>query len=338
MIGRDGWLFYAPGVASVGGPGFLDPALMASRVKAALDAGDAPVFPDPRPAILAFARFLAVRGIKLVFFPVPDKASLQPVELHGRTADGGREPGRNPDLEPLEAELRAAGVLVYDPSPDRLRPGEPPFFLRQDTHWTPAWMRAVADGLARFIAAAGIREAPAVGVWSTVPRTVARVGDVTDMLGLPDGQTLFMPETVTIDEVHGPSEQVFVPDERADVLLLGDSFTNVFSLEQMGWGAGAGFGAQLARALGRGVDVMAQNDAGAHATRQLLHNALAGGEDRLHGKTVVVWEVASRELAVGSWAPVDWARGAPAPAATAVTAPAPAPPPSPSAKAREPSP
>jgi alginate O-acetyltransferase complex protein AlgJ len=95
------------------------------------------------------------------------------------------------------------------------------------------------------------------------------------------------------------------------VLLLGDSFTNVFSLEPMGWGEGAGLGPQLARALGRDVDVLAQNDSGAFATRQLLWNALAGGEDRLAGKQVVVWEFASRELAVGNWKPLDWARARP---------------------------
>ena len=69
--------------------------------------------------------------------------------------------------------------------------------------------------------------------------------------------------------------------------MLGDSFTNVFSLEPMGWGTSAGLAPQLARALGRDVDVIARNDAGAHATRRMLLDALAGGEDRLAGKTVV---------------------------------------------------
>ena len=53
--------------------------------------------------------------------------------------------------------------------------------------------------------------------------------------------------------------------------------------------------------------MLARNDAGAYATRQLLFNALAGGEDPLAGKTVVVWELASRELAVGDFKPLDWA-------------------------------
>jgi alginate O-acetyltransferase complex protein AlgJ len=328
VVGRDGWLFYAPGVASVGGPGFLDGGIAAIRRKVALDAGDPPIFPDPRPAILDFGHFLAARGIRLIVFPVPDKASLQPVELHGRARDLGHElgvaPARNPDGFRLADELRAAGILVFDPSPERLTAGAPPYFLRQDTHWTPAWMEAVADDLARVVRVAGpMRRAPAAAGpgpapapatrrWHTVEKTIARDGDVTDMLGLPDGQTLFAPQTITIHEVRDQTDTLFEPDPRADVLLLGDSFTNVFGLEQMGWGAGAGLGAHLARALGRDVDVLAQNDAGAHATRQLLFNALAAGQatgdDRLAGKTVVIWEFASRELAVGDWRPIDWPR------------------------------
>ncbi len=76
MVGKDGWLFYQPGVAAVGGPGFLDAALLESKAKTARDAGGAALYPDPRPAILAFGRYLADRGIKLVLFPVPDKAGL----------------------------------------------------------------------------------------------------------------------------------------------------------------------------------------------------------------------------------------------------------------------
>ena len=68
------------------------------------------------------------------------------------------------------------------------------------------------------------------------------------MLGLPEGQTLFAPETETVHQVQdatgAPFEPSDVPNAHAHVLLLGDSFTNVFSLEQMGWGASAGLGPQ----------------------------------------------------------------------------------------------
>jgi len=165
---------------------------------------------------------------------------------------------------------------------------------------------------------------------------VSRVGDVTDMLGLPEGQTLFAPDTITVHQVRDAKGAAFEPAAESEVLLLGDSFTNVFSLDQMGWGEAAGFGAHLARALHRDVDVIAQNDSGAFATRQLLANALgdakdegpgaagAPARDRLSGKKVVIWELASRELAVGNWKPIAWP-GTAATAATGGAAPAAAP-------------
>jgi alginate O-acetyltransferase complex protein AlgJ len=82
---------------------------------------------------------------------------------------------------------------------------------------------------------------------------------------------------------------------------LGDSFTNIYSLEAMRWGAGAGLAEQLSLALGRPIDRIAQNDAGAYATRQTLAQELARGSDRLAGKRLVIWEFAARELAGGDW-------------------------------------
>lgn len=310
VIGRQGWLFYAPGVVSVGAPGFLDRDIIASRQKDALDAGEPPLHADPRPAILDFARFLQKRGIRLVLFPVPDKASLQPLELHGRRRAVDAAPARNPDLAGLEKTLTDAGVIVFDPSPQTLRAGEAPRFLVQDTHWTPAWMESVAQQLASTLVARGVVPAARPDEprrFRAVAKTVSRRGDIADMLSLPDWQTLFAPSSETIHEIGAPDGTPFEPSEKASVLLLGDSFTNIFSLEQMGWGASAGLAPQLALALNRDVDVIARNDAGAHATRQLLFNALAGGEDRLAGKTVVIWEFASRELVVGDFRPVDWA-------------------------------
>ena len=306
VLGTPGWLYYAPGVTAVGGPGFLTPAILASRSKAALDEG-APLSPDPRPAILDFAAYLRGRGVALLLFPVPDTAILKTVELTDLARGSAGAPAQNPDQRRLTAALQEAGVLVFDPTPATLTPGAPPRFLQQDTHWRPEWMEQVAGDLARLLSARGLAGGPA-RAWRAVAKQVSRVGDVTDMLGLPEGQTLYAPESATIHEVRDADDKPFEPNDKASVLLLGDIFTNFFSLEPMGWGEGAGLGPQLARALGRDVDVMAQNDSGAFATRQLLWNALAAGEDRLAGKRVVVWEFASRELAVGDWKPLDWTR------------------------------
>jgi alginate O-acetyltransferase complex protein AlgJ len=132
------------------------------------------------------------------------------------------------------------------------------------------------------------------------------------MLKLTDDQALFRPQAVTIHQIQDASGEPWQPDEASDVLLLGDSFTNVFSMDTMGWGESAGLAPQLAFALGRGVDVIAQNDSGAFATRVALSRELSAGEDRLAGKRVVIWEFASRELSVGDWKPVDWTLPPPA--------------------------
>jgi alginate O-acetyltransferase complex protein AlgJ len=257
--------------------------------------------------VLALHRALGVRGIRLVLFPVPDKATLQPAQLHGRQAEGA--PAGNRDLERFIGEMRAAGVLVFDAAPLTLAKGERPRFLVQDTHWTPAFMQATAEALGAFLRANVSLPVVTPPSWKTAPLSVSRVGDIVDMLKLPEGQTLFAPQTVSLRQVLEADGQPWQPKESADVLLLGDSFTNVFSLSTMGWGESAGLGPQLALALGRDVDVIAQNDSGAFATRKLLSEALGAGEDRLAGKRVVIWEFASRELAVGSWKPFPFALG-----------------------------
>jgi hypothetical protein len=307
VVGQDGWLYYQPGVAFLGGQAFLDHDRILSRQRAArMEAGEE-LHPDPRPAILAFAKALADRGIKLVLFPVPDKTMLEPQKLHGRWDNKApAPPPRNPDFDRFFAEMQAAGVLAFNATPKVLTPGEPPRFLEQDTHWTPAWMNQVAREMAAFIkTSVPLPDVDAPG-WKVQEQPATRVGDIVDMLKLPEGQTVFSPLTTTIAKVTNAAGENFEPDLKADVLLLGDSFTNIFSQAPMGWGESAGFAPHLAVALGRPLDVIAQNDAGAFATRNLLARELAAGEDRLAGKRVVIWQFASRELGVGDWKPIDW--------------------------------
>jgi len=322
VVGLEGWLYYRPGIAFVGGPGFLDADTLASREKAALDSGDSAIHPDPRPAIFAFHDALAKRGIPLVVFPVPDKAMLEAMHLHGRrdgTSPAPPERGRgskdadalpvarNIDWSQFLSEMQAHGVVIFDPTPAVIQREEEARFLVQDTHWTPEWMEEVAGSLAAFVTRAAtlspLSSAPVLG---SVAQKVSTLGDVAVMLKLPENQTIFTPQEVTIHAVRDGAGEPWQADPKGDVLLLGDSFTNVFSMEPMGWGTAAGLGAQLSRSLGRGVDVIAQNDSGAFATREALARALGAGEDRLAGKKVVIWEFASRELSVGDWKPVDW--------------------------------
>jgi alginate O-acetyltransferase complex protein AlgJ len=308
LIGRDGYLYYTPGVLHVTGPGFLNTATQKGREKSALDAGEDAIIADPRPAILAFHRELSRRGIRLVLMPLPDKAALQAEQLHGRgkpvvTPD-------NVDFDRFVGELREQGVAVFDARKLAPARGAQPLYLQQDTHWTPDFMQRVAQGLGRYVTQLGVLNAPGKpSGLRMVSQPVARVGDIVDMLKLPEEQTVFLPQPVTVQAVQDAQGNAWEPDASADVLLLGDSFTNIFSLEGMGWGAAAGLAPHLALALDRPLDVIAQNDSGAFATRQAFAKEAAAGGERLQGKRVVIWEFAARELSVGDWKLLDYAVG-----------------------------
>ncbi len=313
VVGHDGWLFYRPGIDSVTGPGFLDPESLRRRVRNLRDAAATEaVAPDPRPAILQFQRQIEAAGARLILLPIPDKASLQAAELCGRRA--AAPPAQNLSLAEFLGQLRAAGVEVLDPSPAIVQPGEIRY-LAHDTHWTPQWMDEVARGLAvsvrRQLEECGTLSdradrAPsdgrgASGPWHLETESISGLGDLAEMLRLTDRQRLFPPQTVTIQRVLDAAGQPVRADSQAPILLLGDSFTNIYSAQPMGWGGGAGLAEHLAYHLGEPVDWIARNDAGAHATREMLSSQLAQGRNRLAGKRVVIWQFAARELALGDW-------------------------------------
>ena len=304
-LGRDGWLFYGPDVDYVAGPGFLDAHRLATRAAAGDTLADAPA-PDPRPPIVGLHRQLAARGIVLVVMPTPVKPTVHPERLRGGRPDVRSV--ENLSYDAFVRGLRAQGVAVFEPGAALAREGATaaaaPFYLATDTHWRPETVERVAAALAARIR----RETTLPAVDATVTRraavTVSNTGDTLRLLDLPAWQTRYRSETVTIHPVEidgGPWRAA----RDADVLLLGDSFTNVYSAAAMGWGEGAGLAEQLAYALRRPVDRLSQNDDGAFASRERLAAAMARGEDRLAAKRVVVLQFATRELAFGNWRAVD---------------------------------
>jgi alginate O-acetyltransferase complex protein AlgJ len=124
------------------------------------------------------------------------------------------------------------------------------------------------------------------------------------MLRLPADQTLFAADQVTTHMVLDAAGRPWRRDPDAEVLLLGDSFTNVYSDPALGWGRGAGLAEQLSFVLGRPIDKLALNAGGAHATREALARALGTGRARLEGKRLVIYQFATRELSGGDWRPV----------------------------------
>jgi hypothetical protein len=297
-VGRDGWLFYRPDVEYATGAGFLDHATQRRRASKA-DEWTAPPQTDPRTAIVQLKADLEARGIQLIVMPTPVKASLHPERLSSRAGDA-RLPVHNPSYAAFVEDLRNSGVAVFDPAEvmiDAMRATSAPQYLATDTHWRPEAMEAVAERLAEFVRMR-VQLPPVDASYQTHGTEVQRLGDIADMLDLPETQSLFVPEAVAIRRVVDARGEPWRPARDADVLVLGDSFSNIYSLASMGWGDSAGLIEHLSFALQRPVDRIVQNDNGAHATREALHRE---GSARLAGKRVVIYQFATRELAFGDW-------------------------------------
>ena len=301
--GRDGWLFYRPEIEYLTGRGFLDPQQL--RTRSLVGGGEnARLQPDSVLGILDFHRQLAARGIDLVVLPVPVKASIHPDHFYANIQ--AVKPLNNPSFKAWISRLQAEGVMVVDPS-------EPLFsaarnihdhgYLATDTHWRPASMEFTADLLAEIVTGRFEIGRSAVS-YRRIQETVEQSGDTAIMLDLPDDKKPKQ-ERVEIHPVLNHRGEWWQSDPHSPVLLLGDSFCNIYSLPSMGWGGHAGLAEQLSFRLGMPVDRIVRNDQGAHATRQLLRRELARGRDRLSGKKLVIWQFSARELAVGDWAEID---------------------------------
>lgn len=310
------WLFYRADVDYLAGPGFLDPVQLARRA-----GGDnewtPPPQPDPRPAILAFHRQLAQQGIQLIVMPVPPKSVVQPEKFTTRFK-AGTVRLQNPSYAAFIRDLKQAGVLVADVTfvlaGVRSRRGkEGDAYLATDTHWRPEAMELAARYLKQYINRnVPLPPRPDAGYRAQTAGVTNR-GDLAVMLRLPEWARDYPPESVRLRQILTVRGETWAPDETSDVLVLGDSFCNIYSLDAMGWGESAGLIEQLSFELQRPLDRLAING----NTLDLL----ARGRNRLAGKRLVIWQFAMRWLAVGDWKSVALTLGKPAPDLFVVPAP-----------------
>jgi hypothetical protein len=287
-------VFFEPDIAHVTGPGFLAPAQLLKRSRA----NHAPQ-PDPVLGIVHFRDELARRHIELVVVPTPVKPTVHPEKLSARAPAG--TPVSNASYAMFTDRLREAGVRVWDPTALLTGADGAETYLKTDTHWRPEDMQRVAEALAADLIRDGLVTARGSTAYTRQTEAVEHYGDIRIMLGLPESVTRFPMETVDIERVLEPDGTPWRSRAGGEVLLLGDSFTNIFAFEEMKWGVAAGFAEHLSYALSMPVERISQNDKGSYATRETLAIALARGEDRLDGKKVVVWQFAARELSQGDW-------------------------------------
>jgi len=354
-VGRGGWLFFRPGIDGLTGPGFLEPRRLAARRRAGSEWQPAPqpdpvlavlhfqaqlaargirlvLVPTPSKAAVHPERLsrrypgggapLRNRSYNRFVREVtdPDLFLRRRLPECARLAEDPAFRHYGPALETVRAAASALcrePALVFIPAPAlaaAARATGKPRFLAADTHWTPEAMGTVAQGLARFLEdRLGIAPGDRTR-WKRAAVEAAHRGDLAGMLKLPAGADLCPPQRVTVQQVSD-GRRLWRPDPRADILLLGDSFTNVYSLAAMGWGEAGGFAEQLSVELRRPLDVIARNADGACATRRMLARELARGRNRLAGKRIVVWQFAAREMAAGDWAFTELRPGTPRPGA-----------------------
>ena len=309
LLGRDNWLHYAPDVDYASARGFLDPALMRVRARAG-DWGEAAVNPDPLRAIVGLRDELRAHGIALIVVPTPVKTTIEPETLSARFAPGAGAV-HNPSWPIFLRRLRENNINYYDATPlliarKRVRGAQ---YLRCDTHWTPDAMEAVAAPLAAQIESLAKLGARETG-WTRAQQTVANRGDIELLLKLGAAPPRYAPQRVTIHPIS-QNGALFRPRRGSEVLLLGDSFSNMYSsresfetadsLAGRGWGEGAGLAEQLAFDLGRPLDSLTNNAGGSHVTRERFSGEWRRSPRRFRNLKVVVWQFAARDLLIGDW-------------------------------------
>ncbi len=302
VIGRDGWLFYEPGIRYLTSP-IGDDGGAANRGSAKANTVFVEKKASPLEAIVDFNRQLRERNIRLILLPVPVKPMFYPEKISAHF-DGANGYLRNPSFDELKKELAKRGIPVVDTAPllERLKKtSRREIFLKTDSHWRPATVAAAAGDLAAYM-----EKNVALSQYNSRPlktRTVdvANVGDIARMLLKSNEAGPEYTERASITQIVTGDDKPWASDRNAEILFLGDSFANIYSLGAMGWGESAGLVEQLSYFLHRPVDRIVQNDNGAFATRQALQHELSRGRDRLAGKKVVVWEFAVRELVTGDW-------------------------------------
>jgi hypothetical protein len=256
LVGRSGQLFYATGVDTLTQRG-------ASGVRDAL------------AAVTAFRDALAARGIRLIVVPVPNKESVYPQWLTAAASPPERI--INPEMRAFFAGCAAAGVEVVDLFARYREISRTPYYLAQDTHWSPHGLAVAARAVAERIGTRGDT------LFETRPVSLEIHGDLVRMMRSPVIEAHLAPEHIEAVQVLNATAAT------APVLVLGDSFSRIFQTDEP---HDAGFVAHLAHALGQPVASLV-NDGGA-AT--LVRQELFRRPELLAGKKIVVWEFTERDL------------------------------------------
>ncbi len=238
LMGRDGWLFYKPGVQ------YLIEPWLAGTDSLKDQSGAVSV-------IRSFHDQLAAAGIKLLVVPAPGKASIYPEMLTSR-AGNIKAPVSSNTLE-LISQLEDAGIEVVNlfevfsqACAGQSSAGYTGLYLSQDTHWSPEGIRLAAESVGKRIFALGWIKKGTVE-YDLKPVTIQRYGDILRMMKMPQIKRVYVPEKILCTQVvNRESGEPYSDNPDSEILVLGDSFLRIFEQDEPGSG---GFIAHLAHEL-----------------------------------------------------------------------------------------
>jgi hypothetical protein len=278
-VGQGGWLFYNNDVAQAILPWSLDTTVT---------------------TISDVVRQFREQGIEVIVMPMVSKASLYPDKL--AFCSGIQYPLSNPQYDTFLSELRGQNILAFDTTAAaaKIRREQPdsPWFLETDTHWRPELAAKVAEELAFFIKK-NIVLPPANPLYHVRPvQGKWPQGDLVRMLNLM-GTPLYPEESVVYHQVIDSQGQPWKSDTNADVLVFGDSFTEVFEKYQ------AGLAENLSVALGRPVDRFGKPGPGMTRFKEKVSQELCQQPQRLRAKRLIIWEFTIRDILSDDWGEKD---------------------------------
>lgn len=270
-IGKDGWLFLDEAIESLTGQG---PFPFQKD-------GNSPVY-----AIKRFADQLDNFGARLILVSIPSKAMIYPEKINHNI----KGPISHPDAQRLVSELNSLpnlDVLDLTRSLFNLKK-DTKVFLKQDTHWTPEAMEEAAKIIANHIKSMDIN-IDKVNLNPKQKEERKAYGDLVEKINIWDGA--FSQESVIAKPIKGNTR-----DRNSEIILLGDSFTNIYSSnEGLGWGNNAGLPEHIASNVGTPIDVISINGGGATEVRKKLAQRRGCSED-MKNKKVVIWAITCRDL------------------------------------------
>lgn len=290
--GTDGWFFLKDELHHVAAGRFWgEEAAVASRTKNKK-------FADPVPAIIAYNKELAAKGITLYMMPVPPKVLVYPDKVREGLAAGAAEADRALYTE-LYDILKKSGVKVIDLLPTLMENRDKTqLYCRTDTHFS-------GQGLVYFAkaAAAEIRNEQwykEVDKKSFVysPQAFTIRGDLLQMSG-KEGEQEALQLTI-VSEKDSAAQVESSPD--SPVVLLGDSHALVFSVGGDLHAKGAGLFDHLTAELGFAVDLLGVRGSGVTPARIKFYQRSKKNSNYLAGKKALVWCFTARDFTgKGGW-------------------------------------